>query len=75
VSSSFFDTGRFTLAELVSSPPFPLPDATSPPTDVAMPSRRIVLPSHGAKASSLPPLNVPATLDPVASPHELKSKY
>jgi hypothetical protein len=68
--SSFFGSVRF-----ASSPPFPLSGVTFPPVDVATPQRRVVLPSHGAKTSSLPPLHLSATLHLVASPLELKSKH
>jgi hypothetical protein len=63
------------LALLALSHPFPLPDVASPPVDVAMPLRRVMLPSHGAKTSLLPLLNLSATLRPVASPLEPKLNH
>jgi hypothetical protein len=57
------------------SPPYPLPGASSPPTDVATQLRRVMLIFHGAKTSSLPPLHLPATLHLVVSPLELKLKH
>jgi hypothetical protein len=62
-------------AQLASSPSFPIIGATSPPADVAMPLRRVMLPSHGAKTSSLPPLHFNAMPHPGASPLEQKPKH
>jgi hypothetical protein len=47
---------HFSVAQLTPSHPFLLPGAASRPTNVAMPPRRIMFSSHGAKMSSLPPL-------------------
>jgi hypothetical protein len=72
--SSFFGLVRFTPAQLVSSPPFSLPGATSPLANVITPSRHVMLPFHWAKTSSLPPLHFTATLYTVASPLKPKLK-
>jgi hypothetical protein len=71
----FFGSGRFTLAQLMSSSLFLLPGATSPSTDVATPPRRVVLPLYEAKMSSLPSLYLLVMLCPVASSLQPKSKY
>jgi hypothetical protein len=64
----FFGPIRFTSIQLVSSPLFPLPD-------VATSLRRVVLPSHEVKMSSLPPLHLLLILHPIASPLEPKLKH
>jgi hypothetical protein len=73
--SSFFGQVRFMSTQLVLSPPFSFPGATSPPVDVVTPPCRVTLPSHWVKMSSLPPLHLPVTLCPVASPLESKLKH
>jgi hypothetical protein len=62
-------------AQLTSSPPFFLPGAAFPLTDVATPMCHITLPSHEVKTNSLSPLHLPVTLRSVASPLELKLKH
>jgi hypothetical protein len=59
----------------VSSLPFSIPDATSPPADIAMPLLHVTLPFHEAKTSLLPSLHLPATLHLIASPLEPKLKH
>jgi hypothetical protein len=71
----FFGRVRFALAELASSPPFPLLGNTSPLAHITMLPRRVVFPSHGAKTSSLPPLHLLVVLCSVTSPREPKSKH
>jgi hypothetical protein len=71
----FFDQVRFTPVQLMSSPPFLLSGATSPPVDVATPSCHVTLSSHGVKMISLALLHLLTTLRPVASSLELKSKH
>jgi hypothetical protein len=68
----FFSLIWFAWAQVVSSPPFPLPGAISPPVDVATLPHRVTLPFHGAKTSSSLLLHFLATLHPVASPLEPK---
>jgi hypothetical protein len=62
-------------AQLTSSPLFPLPGATSPPTDVVTPPHHITLLFHGAKMSSLAPLHIPAIIRLIVSPLKLKLKH
>jgi hypothetical protein len=66
--SLFFGPVRFTSAQLMSSPLFPLLGATSPPADIVMMSRSITLPFYWTKMSSLPLLYLLAMMCPVASP-------
>jgi hypothetical protein len=73
--SLFFGSVRLISPQLASSPPFPLTGVTSPPTDVVTLSRRVTLPFHWAKMSSLSPLYLPATLCSVASLLEPKLKH
>jgi hypothetical protein len=72
---SFFGLVRFASGQLVSSSPFALLYAVSPPSDIATLPRRVMLPSHGAKTSSLPPLFLPAILHPIASSFKSKPKH
>jgi hypothetical protein len=55
--------------------PFPLPGAASPPTDIVVLSRRVTLTSHGVKMSSLALLHFLATLRPITSHLEAKTKH
>jgi hypothetical protein len=61
--------------QLASSPLFHLPGAAFPLADVITPSHRVTLPFYGAKTTSLPPLHLSVTLQPVASPLEPKPKH
>jgi hypothetical protein len=59
----------------MSSLPFFLPGAASPLADVVTPPLRVMLPFHGAKTSSLPPLNLSAMFHPAVFSLDLKLKY
>jgi hypothetical protein len=72
---SFFGLVRFALGQLVSSSPFALLYAVSPLSDIATLPRCVMLPSHGAKMSSLAPLFLSAKLRPVASSFKSKPKH
>jgi hypothetical protein len=52
-----------------------LPGGAFPPADVTILPHRVMLPSHEAKMSSLPPLHLPAMLCPIASTLKLKLKH
>jgi hypothetical protein len=54
-------------AQLTPSPPFLLPDAASPMTNVVTPPHRVTFSFHGVKTSSVPPLHLSAMLHPVAT--------
>jgi hypothetical protein len=71
----FFDQVRFTPVQLMSSPPFLLSSATSPPADVATPSCHVTLSSHRIKMIALALLHLLTMLRPVTSSLELKSKH
>jgi hypothetical protein len=71
----FFGLVRFTLDQLVSSPPFPLLSAASPLADIITPSYRVTLPFHWAKKCSRSLLHLPVTLCPITSPIEPKLKH
>jgi hypothetical protein len=73
--SLFLGPVKFTSTPLVSSPPFSLPGATSPPADVTTPPRHVTLPFHGAKMRLLSLLHLLTMLHPVASPLELKLNH
>jgi hypothetical protein len=68
--SSFFSQVKFASTQLMSSPPFFLSGAASPPADNVTPPRRVTVSSHWAKMSSLPPLH-----HPIVSPLEPKLKH
>jgi hypothetical protein len=59
----------------VHKSPFPLSGAASPPVDVAMSLRHVMLLFHGAKMSSLPLLYLSVMLHHVTSTLELKPKH
>jgi hypothetical protein len=75
VFSLFFSPVRFASVKLAFSPPFLLPGAASPLANIITPLRRITLPSHWVKMSSLPLLHLLITLYLVVSPLKSKLKH
>jgi hypothetical protein len=55
---------QFTLAQLVMSPPYPLPGAACPPADVVTPPYRVMLPSGNALSHHLPSRAETESLNP-----------
>jgi hypothetical protein len=69
-----FDPVRFVSGKLASSSNFFVPGAASPPANIIAPPRHVMLPSHGAKMSSLHPLHLLTTFHPITSSLEPKPK-